>query len=315
MAKKVLITGGAGFIGRAVARKLAAMDFDVRVFDLEFGAKGDTSIKRLRGSILDNNALCNAIRGCDYVVHLAAMLGVRRTELKRAECLNVNILGTVNVLEGCLKEKVKKIIFSSSSEVYGETDGVPINEDTPKHPVSIYAITKLAGEEYIKAYWERYGLNYSVVRFFNVYGPGQVAEFVVPRFVKRVLNGHSPVVYGDGTQVRTFCFVEDCAEGVVSALLDSKADGQIFNIGNDSEPIAMKLLAERIIRISGKKLEPEFVPMNESDRNSSREIKLRVPCIEKARRILAFEPKTSLDDGIKKLIESEDIIDAWCEDL
>ncbi|MDD2751870.1 MAG: NAD-dependent epimerase/dehydratase family protein [Candidatus Omnitrophica bacterium] len=315
MAKKVLITGGAGFIGRAVAKKLVAMDFDVRVFDLEFSAKEASEIKKLRGSILDSNALCNAVRGCDYVVHLAAMLGVRRTELKRAECLNVNILGTVNVLEACLKEKVKKIIFSSSSEVYGETDGIPINEDTPKHPVSIYAITKLSGEEYIKAYWERYGLNYSIVRFFNVYGPGQVAEFVVPRFVKRVLNNKAPVVYGDGTQVRTFCFVEDCAQGVTQALLDTKADGQIFNIGNDSEPIAMKLLAERIIRLSGKKLEPEFVPMNESDRHSSREIKMRVPCINKARKILAFEPKTSLDEGIKRLIESEDITDAWCEDL
>lgn len=323
MPKKVLITGGAGFIGTFLAKNLAAKGLEVRLFDLDFTnhnllcqkLKDFPKVERIKGSILDSNAICNALKGCDYVVHLAAMLGVRRTEMMRIECLNINILGTINVLEACLKEKIEKIVFSSSSEVYGEIEGLPVREDSPKNPVSIYAVTKLAGEEYLKAYSERYGLKYSIVRFFNVYGPGQVAEFVMPRFVKRVLENKSPVIYGDGSQIRSFCFVEDAVEGMARSLLDSKGDSQIFNIGNDNEPISMKDLADKIIKISGRKLKPEFISMSESDRQSSREIKRRIPCIDKARNFLNYSPKFSLEDGVKKIMDINCIIETWIEGL
>lgn len=323
MTKKILITGGAGFIGTALARNLVAKGLKVRLFDLDFTnhhllcqKKGNfPKVERIQGSILDSNALCNAIRGCDYVAHLAAMLGVRKTEMRRIECLNINILGTINVLEACLKEKVEKILFASSSEVYGEIEGLPVKEDSSKNPVSIYAVTKLAGEEYVKGYGDRYRLKYSIVRFFNVYGPGQVAEFVMPRFIKKVLEDKPPVIYGDGSQIRAFCFVEDAVEGAVKALIDQNGENQIFNIGNDKEPISVKNLANKIIKNSGKNLKPEFVPMSESDRQSSREIKRRIPCIDKARNLLNYEPKFSLEEGIKKIMDINCIIETWFESL
>lgn len=321
MAKKALITGGAGFIGTFLAKNLVNKGLEVKLFDLDFTnhdllcqkLKNFPKVERVKGSILDNNAICNAARGCDYVIHLAAMLGVRRTERRRIECLNINILGTINVLEACLKEKSEKILFSSSSEIYGEMGESSIKEGSPKNPVSIYAVTKMAGEEYLRAYSERYGLKYSIVRFFNVYGPGQVAEFVIPRFIKRILNNDPPVVYGDGSQIRSFCFVEDAAEGAAKALLTDK--NQIFNIGNDKESISMKDLAYKVIKISGKKIEPEFISMSESDRQSSREIKRRIPCIDKARNLLGYEPQFSLEDGIKQIMDTNCIIETWFESL
>ncbi len=321
--KTILITGGGGFIGTSIARNLVAKGLKVRLFDLDFtnhtlffNKQGNfPEVEKVRGSILDSNALCNAVSGCDYVVHLAAMLGVKKTELKRVRCLDINILGTINVLEACLKEKVEKILFTSSSEIYGETDGTPIKEDFPQNPVSIYAITKLAGEEYIKAYAKRYGLKYSIIRLFNVYGPAQVAEFVIPRFVKRVLNNKSPIIYGDGSQIRAFCFIEDAVKGISAALLNSNSNNQIFNIGNNKEPILMKNLANKIIEIAGKKLEPEFIPMSKSDRDSSREIKRRIPCIDKASNLLNYQPQISLEQGVRIIMQAGEIPESWVESL
>ena len=323
MAKKVLITGGGGFIGSALARNLVQKGFEARLFDIDFTSHsllceklGDfPNAEKVRGSVLDATAVQNAAKGCVYVVHLAAILGVRRTEVKRLECLNVNILGTINVLEACVKEKVEKILLSSSSEVYGEIDGLPVREDAPKHPISVYGVTKLAGEEYLKAYASRYGLKYAIVRFFNVYGPGQVAEFVMSRFVKSATENKPLIIYGDGSQIRSFCYVEDAAEGAAKALVESLGDNQIFNIGNDTEPVSIKDLAERVIAISGKKLAPEYVSMTESDRETEREIKRRIPCIDKAKDMLTYIPKISLAEGIKKTIDANCIIDSWSDHL
>ncbi|MDO8577328.1 MAG: NAD-dependent epimerase/dehydratase family protein [Candidatus Wildermuthbacteria bacterium] len=323
MAQKILITGGGGFIGTALARNLAAKGFEIRLFDIDYTSRdllckkqgNCPAVEQVRGSVLDATSVGNAAKGCDYVIHLAALLGVRRTEMKRIECLNTNILGTVNVLEACLKEGVKKILFSSSSEVYGEIDGMPVREDSRKQPISVYGVTKLAGEEYLKAYSARYGLKYAIVRFFNVYGPGQVAEFVVPRFIKRVSEDKAPVIYGDGSQIRSFCFVEDAAEGAAKALLDPMGDNQAFNIGNDTEPISMKDLAQRVVSLAGKKLEPEYVSMTESDRETEREIKRRIPCIDKARDLLKYVPQISLAQGIKMVIDTDCIIDSWFENV
>lgn len=323
MAKKVLITGGAGFIGTALAKNLVSRGFEVRLFDVDFArydllceAQGDCpKVEKVRGSVLDATAVCSAAKGCEYVVHLAALIGVGRTEIKRMECLNINILGTVNVLDACIKENVEKILFSSSSEIFGEVTGPPVEEDSPKHPVSIYAVTKLAGEEYLRAYEARYGLKYSIVRFFNVYGSGQVAQFVMSRFIKNVLDGKPPVVYGEGSQIRAFCFVEDAVEGAAEALLSEAGNNETFNIGNDKEPITMKDLAKKVITVSGKNLKPELVPMEESDRKPEREIKRRIPCIDKARDLLKYEPQTSLEQGIQKGIDVNYIPDTWLEKL
>jgi UDP-glucose 4-epimerase len=317
--KRVLITGGGGFIGTHIAIDLAKKGFKIRLFDLDFNnfdvlcqkLGHNFEVQKIKGNVLDTITLTTAVNGCDYVVHAAAMLGVKNTEEKKLDCLNVNILGTINVLEACVKEKIKRIVFTSSSEVYGEPVEFPIKETNSTSPVSLYGVSKLAGEEYMKAYQKKHGLDFSIVRFFNVYGPGQVAEFVMPRFIKKVLNNESPVFYGAGSQVRTFCFVEDAAQGVSRVLTEENGRNQIFNIGNDEESISMKDLAEKVIKISGKDLKPVFVDMEDSDREASREIHKRIPTIYQARQLLKYQPQFSLENGIKKVIESDCIFDTW----
>ncbi len=305
---KVLVTGGSGFIGSALVRHLVKLGYDVRAFDIvESRAKG---AENYMGSILDTDALRLAIRGCEYVVHLAAMVGVRRTEIRRLDCLNINILGTVNVLENCVKERVKKILFISSSEVYGDQAKQPISETNPVNPKSVYGVTKLAGEEYVRAYRQAYALDHTIVRLFNIYGTGQIAEFVIPRFVKAIQQGLSPCIYGTGEQVRAFCYVDDAVEGIALALFATKADGEVFNIGDDKKPITMKDLATTVIGIGGKRIKPEFVPLQNADREACREIVTRTPDISKAKRFLGYKCTVSLKDGIEKVLKSK-IKEAW----
>lgn len=286
----ILVTGSSGLIGKEVVKQLERSGEQVRTFDIKDGQ-----------TIMDMNALSKAMKGCDYVVHLAAELGVWNTENERLSCLRVNINGTSNVLESCAKEGIKKIIFSSSSEIYGEQRIIPITENNPHNPRSIYAITKLAGEEMMRAYSERYGFDYSIVRFFNVYGPGQRLDFVLPSFVDSVINDKSPVLYGDGQQKRCFCHVSDAVRGMILALFN-KSNGEIFNIGNDEEPITIEGLANKIISISGKDIKTEFIPMKKSDRLENREIYNRIPDIKKAKIILGYSPRIHLVDGIKEMI-------------
>lgn len=297
----ILVTGGAGFIGTFVAHELVEMGHHVRLFDLVKGKVAGVS-ESLTGSILDPYKVGDAVRGCDYVAHLAAALGVARTETKRLECLYINIQGTVNVLEACIKEKVKKVLFSSSSEVYGEQNVYPTSEEAPVNPKSNYAISKLVGEEYLRAYYENYGLNYVVVRFFNIYGIGQITEFVIPKFVRSVMKNEPPLVYGSGQQIRSFCHVRDAAKGAALALVSTKSNSGIFNIGNDLEPISIADLASRVIRLAGKKLSSRFIPMEECDRTQSRDIMKRIPSIEKARAALNYSPRITLDSGLSELI-------------
>ncbi len=298
--KKVLVTGGGGFIGRAVVKALKDQCFSIKVFDLiktDIVGVEESYI----GTILDPHELARAVRGCDYVMHLAASLGVQHTELNRLECLHINIQGTINVLEASIKEGVKKIVFSSSSEVYGDQKETSISEDAPLNPKSNYAISKLAGEEYLRAYSKTYGLKYNICRLFNVYGENQREEFVLPIFLKNAFNRNALRIYGDGNQVRSFCYVSDAAKGLVSALLDGNP-GEIYNIGNNTEPIAVKHLAKKIIDLSGFDVESKNVTYSNSDRDIKREIFNRVPDIRKAKNHFGYHPTVSLDEGIKKLI-------------
>lgn len=311
---KVLVTGGGGFIGHAMVKYLLQKEFEVRAFDLAFQLEKNpppTGAEIYKGSIMDVNDLMIAIKDCDYVVHLAAALGVKRTEQERLSTLNINIQGTANVLEACVRDNVKKIIFSSSSEVYGDQKKLPISEKNPLQPKSIYAITKLAGEEYLKAYHQRYGIDYSIVRFFNIYGPRQVAEFVMPRFINSVLNNIPPTIYGEGKQSRAFCYVDNAIEGMFLALTNKKANSKIYNIGDDREPITMIDLAYKIIEITNRDLEPNFIPINASDRTEEREINSRIPNILKAKNELGYCPSISLTEGISEVIKYGQIEDSW----
>ena len=297
----ILLTGGAGFIGTAVANELTSQGHKVKLFDLMLN-KGNSANSYV-GSILDPYLVSTVVKGCDYVIHLAAALGVKWTEARRLECLYINIQGTVNILEACVKEKIKKIVFTSSSEVYGNQNIVPIKENSPVNPISNYAVTKLVGEEYLRAYSESYSLKCSVVRLFNVYGEHQKDRFVMTKFVSSVCDNKPPLIYGDGKQVRSFCYVSDAAKGIVAALFNQDSVCETFNIGNDLEPISVNDLVSKIIKLSGKNgLNPQFVSMESSDRSKEREVYNRIPSIEKAKRVLQHQPEVSLDDGIGRLI-------------
>lgn len=319
---RILITGGAGFIGRSLAETLLKKGNEVRIIDTASTHESffrNTSIlpgaTKIQGSVLDPQVLTEAVKGCDVVAHLAARLGVKRTDTKRLACLDVNIMGTINVLEACVKTRATKVIFASSSEVYGNSLQVPITETTPLNPVSVYAASKIAGEEYVKAYAQDYGLSYTIFRFFNVYGVGQVAQFVLPRFVRSVMEGDVPTVYGDGTQTRAFCYVDDISQGITAAVDHKGAHNEVFNIGNPTEPITMADLARRVLKIANVNKEPRFVGMENSDRLVTREIQKRMPSIEKVQKVLGYQPTVTLDEGIHRLFEFGNIPESWDETL
>jgi len=301
---RVLVTGGGGFIGAMMVEHLIQDHPEMTVRTMDLNNTHHQNVETVNGSILDVNSISEAVHGCDLVIHMAAMLGVRRTEIKRMECLNINIQGTVNLMDACAKERVQKVLFISSSEVYGEPRESPIQETTPLNPKSIYAVSKLAGEEYVKAYSEKYGFDYSIVRFFNIYGPRQVPEFVIPRFVRAALEGKPLTVYGTGDQVRTFCYVTDAVRGAAAVLLKDASNGEIFNIGNDVDTISIKALASKIVALSERDVEIQFVPMNKSDRDPSREIQNRLLDLTKAREMLNYELNIGLDDGIKRVMDT-----------
>lgn len=302
---KILVTGGCGMIGSHMVEKLLSLGHDVKVLDLHEQAHRakhmPKGIEISHGNILNMDDAEKASKGCEMVVHMAAMLGVGNVEKNQLKALDVDLLGTRNVLEACRKNEIKKILFTSSSEVYGEPQKVPISETDILVPRSSYGIAKQASEEYVKSFYKAYGLKYVIVRYFNIYGPRQSLDFVLPKFVKLALDKKSITLYGDGQQVRAFNHVLDAVNGTALALFNS--DNEIFNIGNDREPVTMKELAERIIKYTGSGGEIVFVPMEKSDRSVNREIYKRLPDISKARKLLGYEPKISLDDGIKSVIE------------
>ncbi len=305
---KVFITGGAGCIGYAAAKYFKKQGFDVVTYDII--PVPNVVDKHVVGTIMYTDEMYKAMIGCDCVLHLAAQLGVARTEANRVDCMNINITGTKNVLDACVHAGIKVVGFASSSEVYGEPEKNPVTETDRVCPKSVYAVSKIAGEEYVRAYKQRYGLDFVILRFFNAYGPGQVAEFVVPRFVDAVLKGRPPVVYGDGKQTRCYCHVDDTAQGIYLALTSNKASQQVFNIGNDQTTISVKELAVRVIELSGKSLEPVFVQLDASDRSKEREIYERIGSFEKAKKLLGFNPLIGLEQGLKNVL-TEGVRQGW----
>ena len=224
--KKVLVTGGAGCIGIPLSKELCDRGIEVVLFDLYeqiITAESfiDPRVIKAGGSILDSSSIREAMIGCDAVIHLAAHLGVRRTEVNKLRCLEINIDGTKKVLEACIANgNIKKFIFASSSEVYGEPLKNPISESDITQGKTLYGVSKISGEELVKAYnYEFPELEFSILRYFNTYGPYQISQFVISKFISRVLDNKSPIIYGDGLQIRSYNFSEDTARGTADALL------------------------------------------------------------------------------------------------
>lgn len=294
---KIIITGGSGFIGSNIANNLKKK-YDVTIFDIV--EPKDNDLKFVKGSINDPDIVNDAIKNHDVVIHLAASLGVINTEENPVSTLDTNIIGTRNVLESCKINKIKKIIFSSSSEIYGEPIKTPIEEKDRPIPITMYGVSKLASEEYIKSYSKIFGFNYTVFRLFNVYGDQQQTAWVVPEFVSRAINDEDIIIHGDGTQIRAFCHISDVVKAFEFGL--KNGNGEIINIGNNSDPISIKDLASKIIRIANSKSKIKFIPFKQSKRNRN-EIIVRIPSTDKAKKILGFKANVSLDTGLKNIIK------------
>ena len=266
----------------------------------------DKRVEVFFGSILDVSSVREAIRGCDGVIHLAAYLGVRRTELNKIRCLEINIDGTKNVLNACSLNKVKKIIFASSSEVYGEPLFNPVTEQEITKGKTIYAISKLAGEELMKAYYDEFKINFTILRYFNTYGPHQISQFVIPKFIKMVTENKRPVIYGNGKQERSYNFSADSANATIKSLFSKKTNSKVINIGNSKELINLKDLANLVIKICGKskKLKPILKgSFKNTDRKKDREINKRYCSTKFANKLINYKPSTKLEKGLKEVLK------------
>ena len=319
--KKVLVTGGAGCIGVGVCRNLIEKGSEVVLYDIgeqiEFSSiEPQEGLTIFPGSIMDKTSLRDAINGCDGVIHLAAHLGVSRTEANKLRCLEINIDGTKNVLDVTARSNsIKKFIFASSSEVYGEPLNNPISESEITQGKTLYAVSKMAGEELVKAYnFEFKNFDFSILRYFNTYGPNQVAQFVIPKFIYRVQNGKQPIINGDGSQTRSYNFSEDTARATVDTLFSDKTNGVTMNIGNSYEPISIYELANLVIDILDKKTQIKPIINKEfksTDRISSREINYRFCDTSLAENLINYKSRTSLEDGIRAVIDSNSISPSW----
>jgi nucleoside-diphosphate-sugar epimerase len=305
MKKKCLITGGAGMIGLTTAKLLHKQGFNVHIFDLGeqlAKVKNDLpkEIKIHRGSILDYKALKLAMKKCKIVFHFAAMLGVANTENNKFSCLNINANGTTNVLKAAIANNVKRFIFASSSEVYGEPLKNPIDETNITQGKTIYGITKLIGEQYCIAFKQKYGLDYTILRFFNTYGPKQKNNFAITKFINLAKQGKTIKINGDGNQLRSYMYVTDAAEAAAKACVSENAKNKTLNIGNGAEKISLIKLVQLITKIIGSKkkfiLDKNF---RNTDRSANREIFKRYCSSKKAQNLLNWKPKIKLTKGIK----------------
>tara|TARA_B100000768_G_scaffold161147_1_gene161069 strand:+ start:6258 stop:8051 length:1794 start_codon:yes stop_codon:yes gene_type:complete len=306
--KKILVTGGSGFIGSYLIKKLIINNYKVNSFDLNNNPSfKNNNFKFFKGNILDKKALNNASKNCDTVIHLAASLGVKNTDDNLAQCLDLNILGTKNVLEAAKNNKIKYFLYFSSSEIYGDQKSFPIYENFISQNRSVYAISKIAAENYVKGYFQKYNIEYNIIRFFNVYGPGQKENFVISKYIDLASRNKMLKVYGDGNQIRSFCHVDDATDGVLEVIENGKRN-TIYNIGNDKEPITMFKLSKLVASIFKNKIKIQKVPYSKSDRKAEREIIKRIPSIKKITQDTNYTPNVNLLDGLIGLVKKKEIL-------
>jgi len=305
--KKVIVTGGAGFIGSNLAEELALRGHQVVIIDnLSTGNLENIQpvlpvgqVDFIEGSITNLPLMQKAFSGADYVFHQAALPSVPRSIEDPETTDSVNITGTLNVLIAARDNAVKKLVFASSSSVYGDTPTLPKTEDMPPNPLSPYAVTKITGEYYCQVFTRIYNLKTVCLRYFNVYGPRQDPKSayaaVIPLFINAVLSGKSPVIFGDGEQTRDFTFVKDVVEANIQAA-ESEVTG-VFNLGN-SQRITISQLTKLIIDITkNNNVKPVYKDPRPGD------IVHSLADTSKAK-AFGYNPRYSLEQGLKETINS-----------
>lgn len=303
---KILVTGGAGFVGSAIAAKLASNpeNYVVIVDSLLTGSlkkvpeSDHNNLRFIKCDVNDYKDISSVFYAYtfDYVFHYAAVVGVKRT-LQNPVMVLEDITGIENILQLCKNTGVKRVYYSSSSEVYGEPVEFPQNEHTtPLNSRLPYAIVKNVGEAYLKSYQREFGLEYTIFRFFNTYGPKQSKEFVISRFLSMALQNQDITIYGDGSQTRTFCFINDNVDACVAAFYNDMYVNDVVNIGGNIE-VPIIDLASIIIKVTGSKSKLIHLPALEEG-----DMTRRLPDTSKMKTLLNREV-TTLEDGLKEVIQ------------
>lgn len=307
--KRIFITGGAGFIGTKLAERLVA-DNQIVIYDnFHRNAIADTSLVRhphvqvIKGDVLDAEHVAKAMAGSNFVVHLASIAGVSTVLEMPVTTMKVSLVGTYNVLEAILRQKgIERFIDFSTSEVFG-TYAYKVREGDVTTLGAVgearwtYAVSKLATEHLAHNYHKQYGLPTLSIRPFNIYGPGQVGRGAVHIFVVNALRNGDLEIHNDGNQIRAWCYIDDIVDGILLCLSTPEAVGQAFNIGNARSVCTIYDLARQIVQLSRSKSNIVFTRWNYAD------VELRIPDIDKAKRLLGYEPKVDLEDGLLRTIE------------
>lgn len=305
---RVVVTGGAGFIGSRLVRGLLGRGYSVVVLD-NFcsgswenlrGLRGGDEFEVVDGDVRDRRVVRKVMKGADGIVHLAALIDVEASVKDPFETHEVNVNGTLNVLHEAVKAGVKRFIFASSTAVYGDANPLPLKEDYPPRPISPYAASKAAAEGYCLAFNKCYGLETVILRYFNVYGPGQrnsAYSGVITRFLENTFKGEPLTVYGDGCQTRDFIYVDDVVEATILALEGEGLESKTFNVCTGN-PTSVNELIEVVRTIAGKNLKVVY------DKPRKGDIRNNYGDPSKAEKILGFKAKTSLEKGIEKMANS-----------
>lgn len=307
--KRIFITGGAGFIGTALARRLIDRN-KIVVYDngrrnalKDSGLIGHPNLEFVLADVLDAPSVAKASQGCQMIVHLAAIAGVDTVLKMPVTTMEVCLIGTYNVLEAARKiDGLERFIDFSTSEVFGSyAYNVREGDVTTLGAVGearwTYAVSKLATEHLAHNYQRQFGLPALSIRPFNIYGPGQVGEGAIHRFVVNALKNSDLEIHNDGSQIRAWCYIDDIIDAIILCLVKPEAVGQSFNIGNPRSVVTIYNLARQIVSASGSASKVKFVEWNFTD------VELRIPNIEKSRRLLGFEPKVDLGEGLQRTIE------------
>lgn len=304
--KTIFITGGAGFIGSTLASKLSASNQIILFDNLHRNTLQHTellnnkNVSFVKGDILDIDSVTSAMTGADIVVHAAAIAGIDTVIKNPIKTMEVNILGTANVLKAAQKNQVKdRFLEFSTSEIFGSMAyRVTENHNSVAGSAGearwVYAISKLAGEHLSYAYYSQYGLPTVTIRPFNIYGPGQTGEGAIQIFIRKALNNDDIFIYGDGTQIRAWCYVDDMVDGLMLAMEKEEAIGESFNIGNSRAITTIYGLAETVCRVLNSKSKIIFKNPLSAD------IELRIPETRKSFDILGFKAKVDLVEGVLK---------------
>ena len=313
--KKIFITGGAGFIANTLIKEMVNNNKIIVYDNFErdtlsgSGFIDHPNMSVVNGDVLDYEKLYKSMKGCDIVIHAAAIAGIDNVINHPVKTMRVNMLGTANVLEAAKNNKIlDRVIDFSTSEVFGSmafksTENDQTVAGSAGEARWTYAVSKLAGEHLASAYYKEYNLPVVTIRPFNVYGPGQSSNGALQIFIEKALKNEDIHIDGDGTQIRAWCFVDDFVDGLMRCVNNPKAIGESFNIGNPRAVVTILGLAQTICRVLGSTSKIVF------DEPLSADIAIRIPSVEKAKEVLGFSSKIDLEEGILKTAKY--IEDKW----